>query len=161
MIPAPVIRKPASSLNKTPAMTGDDGSMTGHPSYLKTREHSVFSRHDGRERFQQLAIVRMCACACACVCNTIVCKYLSSCHCKEKVKGIGGLAMTGRVSLTRHARHYDHDRPHTTPVTAAHIAATDQYPTPAHAILTSRTSASLPSSHEAARGPGVAVGGGL
>lgn len=125
----PVIRKPASSLNKTPAMTGDDGSMTGYLSYLTAREHSAFSRYDGLGRFQQPAIVRVHVCVCMCVCNTIVYKYLSSCHYKEKVKGIDGLAMTGRVSLTRHARHYDRDRPHSPSVAAA--VALAQFPTPA------------------------------
>ena len=126
---APVIRKPASLLNKTPAMTGDDGSMTGDPSYLTAREHSAFGRYDGLGRFQQPAIVRVHVCVCMCVCNTIVYKYLSSCHYKEKVKGIDGLAMTGRVSLTRHTRHYDRDRP---PSPSVHTAvALAQFPTPA------------------------------
>lgn len=159
---APVISKPASLLNKTPVMTGDDGSMTGHPSYLTTREHSAFSRNDGRERFQQPAIVRMCACACACVCNTIVYKYLSSRHYKEKVNRIDGLDMTGRVSLTRHTRHYDEVTRRTHPL--GDCCSHRQLPTPAPASLTpapSHPRATLHCSHEAPGGHGVAAGGGL
>ena len=75
--------------------------------------------------------LRMCACACvhACACNELFCFCLSSCHYKEKVNGINGLAMTGRVSLTRHARHYDRDR---LPSPSVHTAlALAQFPTPA------------------------------